>query len=48
MPIAVSNSVISLENKKGKIEHLKYNNIMNLNGVTMHKTDNILSTRFNP
>ena len=48
MPIAVSNRLITLEINEGKIEHLKYNNIMNLNGVTMHKTDNILSTRFNP
>jgi len=48
MSVAVWNRLISLEISKGKTENLKYNYIMNLNGVTIHKTDNILTTRVNP
>jgi len=48
MPIAIWNRLISLEINKGKRENIGDNNKMNLNGVTVHKTDNILTTRFNP
>jgi hypothetical protein len=48
MPIAVWNRLTGLEINKGKTENLMYNNIMNLNCVTMHKTDKILTTSFSP